>query len=191
MGAAAAEFLGLTANGWTAVGTMALAVVTALLVLVGRNQLVLLREENKRSRTLAVCERYDTDPVLDNALRNLWKGWRSRDIHHNPRRYNIDLATLLNFLESICTGIEAGIYDGEIVKRYFQETFRIHIEDYVTSGLAGRMGLERSAYVKIVDSSALWDSEGSDDVGTEEINHLTQTRFTFRLGGFWFFLRQS
>jgi hypothetical protein len=187
---AAAEFLGLTANGWTAVGTMALAVVTFLLVVVGRYQLVQLRDENKRSRTLAVCERYDTDPVIDAALRNLWRGWRSREIHHNPRQFSIDLATLLNFLESICSGIDAGIYDRAVVKNYFRYTFRIHIEDYVTSGIVKRMCIEDAAYSRMVELSSLWDSEGDDDARPQEINHLTQTRFTFRLAGVWFFLRQ-
>lgn len=161
----AEQFWGLTANGWTAVGTMILAVativlagVTLALVIVGRNQLNSIRDEAKKSRTLAVCERYDTDPVLDAALRNLWKGWRSREIHHNPRAFSIDLAALLNFLESICSGIDADIYDDGIVKRYFQDTFRIHVEDYVTRGLADRMGIEPSSYSRMVALSSLWES---------------------------------
>ncbi|MDT3686193.1 MAG: hypothetical protein RO009_14250 [Pseudorhodoplanes sp.] len=150
------EFLGLTANGWIAVGTVALALATFLLVAVAWYQLVAIRDENKRSRTLAVCERYDTDPVLDICLRNLSQGWRTRDIHYNPRKYRIDAATLLNYIESVFNGVDEGVYDEYLVFSFFEETTNLHITDYLTSDLREKMDIGPDEFSHIIKMCEKW-----------------------------------
>jgi hypothetical protein len=146
-------FIGLKAEGWTAIGTMLLAAVTLLLVLLGRRQLILIREQSKLQYTLAVCERWDTDPVIDQCLRRLSEGWESKNILTNPRSYRMDAVTILNFLQSICTGVEAGIYDKELVRQFHKDTISDQIKDYLQNGLIEKMGTD----VRDYDRLARWE----------------------------------
>jgi len=81
---------------------MLLAAVTGILIIIGRSQINSVRREAKLQRTLDICERWDTDPVIDQCLRRLSQADRSGDIQKNPQVYRIDAITILNFLESIC-----------------------------------------------------------------------------------------
>ena len=137
---------GLSAEGWTAIGTILLTAVTLLLVVLGRRQLILIRDQSKLQCTLAVCEKWDTDPVIDQCLRRLSEGWETKNIFSNPRIYRMDAVTMLNFLQSICTGVEAGVYDKELVKQFLKVTISDQIKDYLENGLIEKMGIAAEGY---------------------------------------------
>jgi hypothetical protein len=157
------EFLGLTAEGWTAAGTWlvaaataVLAAVTVTLVVLGKEQLRLIRKESLQQRTIAVCERWDTDPVLDQCLRRLSVAWDNKSIFRRPKRYRIDVVTILNFLETICTGIEVGVYDEDLVREFHEETIGDQIEDYINNGLLKKMGLQPTGYDSLIRVHKKW-----------------------------------
>ena len=106
----AGRFWGLTAEGWTAVGTLALAAVTALLVGVGIYQILAIRAENKKSQTLAACGEYDLNPNVYASLQILWAALESGELDREPKKFRPQLNTVLNFLDSIVIGIEQGLY---------------------------------------------------------------------------------
>jgi hypothetical protein len=146
----------LSAEGWIAIGTMLLAIATAALVIVGLTQLIAFRQQALRQYTLAVCERWDTDPVIDQCLRRLSDGWRTNDIRFNPRRYRIDAVTILNFLKSICRGIESGVYDRTLAKEFMADTIEDQIEDYLNGDLLEKMGVDVAEYVLLREIHQRW-----------------------------------
>jgi hypothetical protein len=153
------EFLCLTAEGWTAVGTMLLAAISGALVFFGKKQIDEIRKESKLQRTLTICEKWDTDPVIDQCLRRLSAGDRTKDIEKNPIDYRIDTVTILNFLETICTGVKIGIYDKNLVHEFHADTIRDQIEDYIESGMLKKMGLSTVGYENLVEIDKKWSAE--------------------------------
>jgi hypothetical protein len=101
-------FLGLTSEGWIAVGTIGLfaattvlASVTVFLVLAAREEIREVREEARKSRTLEIVGRYDHDPVLDRALRRMGRARDLKRLTTNPNDYRLDIVAVLNYLETM------------------------------------------------------------------------------------------
>jgi hypothetical protein len=90
------EYLfGLSAHGWIAFWTFALTIVTGVLAWVAWHQIGAARDEAKLNRTLAACDRYDLDPILDAASRRLHAARESGDLAKNPKSYRLELWTIL------------------------------------------------------------------------------------------------
>jgi hypothetical protein len=140
-------FWALTATDWTAVtalATGALVVATLILAWVAYVQLAAAREEaraaheeTRDTRTLAVCDRYDLDPALDTACRRLRRAYDNGDLKRYPERYQFDLHSLFNYLESVAIGIDRALYNDDIVRDMMEPIFRGYVEEYILSGLAG------------------------------------------------------
>jgi hypothetical protein len=140
-------FWTLSTADWAAVtgiATVALVVATVGLAWVAYVQLAAAREEAKAvheearaTRTLAVCDRYDLDPVLDGVCRRLAKANENGDLKLYPERYRLDFASLFNYLESIAIGIERGLYNGDVVRDMMEPIFQGYVDQYIVSGLVG------------------------------------------------------
>lgn len=140
--------------GWgslelTAFGTLILAAATAALVLAAFYQIRSFREEAKKTRTLAACEKYDTDPVLDNCLRKLRAAWDDGSILQNSSAFRIDVVTVLNHLDGIAIGIEQGLYIEELVRDHHEKIFNDHFDQYLASDAPRIDGLDRNAYLTL------------------------------------------
>lgn len=127
-------FWGLSAAGWTAVGaigTLFLALITAILVAVGVSQIRVGRDEARLSRTLAACDRYDTDPVLDASLHRLAEARDSDILMQEPAKFRTDITTLLNYLSSLAVGIEQDLYDGDVIRDHMEPVIKWHVAQYL------------------------------------------------------------
>jgi hypothetical protein len=134
-------FLGLGNTEWTGLSAIAggvYDVLTLALVCFGVVQIVFARREAKINRTLAACDRYDCDPVLDLICRRLAEARESGDLAANPRKYRLDLYSILNYLESIAIGVRRGLYHSAVVKDYMKPIIIGCHEEYIVSGLVAR-----------------------------------------------------
>jgi hypothetical protein len=115
----------LTLQDWADIGTVisGLAVVVAVIQLwfineqlkaADASQKVALKSEKER-RTLDACRSFHTDPTLFILKQTISKARASADPAAALKTARRDVANYLNYLESICIGIEQGIYDEEIV----------------------------------------------------------------------------
>lgn len=134
-------FLGLGNTEWTglsAIAGLVYDVLTFALVFFGVVQIISARREAKINRTLAACDRYDCDPVLDATCRRLAEARESGDLAANPQKYRLDLYSILNYLESIAIGVRRGLYHHEVVKDYMRPIIVGCHEEYILSGLVLR-----------------------------------------------------
>src|SRR3954469_7069390 len=99
----------LDANGWAALGSALSGLATATLVIVGTVQIRSIRKEGRRERTLAICHRYDSDPVLVASLYRLAKLRKTREVT-DQSEFETDVLTLLNYLDNVAIGISRGVY---------------------------------------------------------------------------------
>jgi hypothetical protein len=100
------------------------------------------KAEAKINRTLAACDRYDTDPVLDRVSNRISKGFHDEDLANNPKDYNLDMLTLFNYLESIAIGVskglyDKGLYDKKIVTDQLGPIIIGYVDDLILSGVTG------------------------------------------------------
>jgi hypothetical protein len=124
-------FWGLDSTAWTAIGALANAVYCALtagLLAFAVYQVLSAKKDAKITRTLAACERYDLDPVLDQITRRLSIAYNNGTLQTNAARYAVDLNSLFNYFESIAIGVAKGHYDAEIVRDQLEVIMNSHIE---------------------------------------------------------------
>lgn len=102
----------------TAIGTAVIAGGTVWLAGTATRQIGAMRQNQKLWATINACEKYDMDPILYEAKKDLWdfvyektsKG--PEDDRH--------VCAILNYFGSLAIGIEKGAYDREIIKGHFE-----------------------------------------------------------------------
>lgn len=152
-------FWGLTAAGWAAVaalGTLILALTTVLLVAVGLRQIFSAREEERRSRTLNACDRYDTDPVIHSCLLRLAEARRDGTLDQNGPRFRPEVATVLNYLDSLAVGITQGLYIEEIVRDHNGPIVKRHVSQYLADGRATIFEVNTENYQSLTELCNRW-----------------------------------
>jgi len=98
------EFLGHTIVFWTAltaIGTIAIALITLGLVWGGLYQVRAVRKENQKAATLAQCMAYESNPVVAQAARTLRTALDSGSLESYPENFRCDLVLLFNYLDGI------------------------------------------------------------------------------------------
>jgi len=124
-------FWGFDSTAWTAIGALsnaAYCILTAGLLVFAVYQVLSTKEDAKITRTLAACERYDIDPVLDQITRRLSIAYNDGSLHTNPTLYSVDLNSLFNYFESLAIGVARGHFDADIVRDQFEAIMNGHIE---------------------------------------------------------------
>jgi hypothetical protein len=133
-------FLGLDNTTWTGIGAIAGWVycgLTAGLLLFARHQIISAKAEAKITRTLAACDRYDTDTVLDKVTNRIADALDDGSLVANPKHFSVDILSLFNYLESIAIGVSRGLYDKEIVADMLKPIVVGHVDDLLLTDITG------------------------------------------------------
>jgi hypothetical protein len=133
--------LGIGSLGWSAISALAniaYDLLTAGILWFAASQIISARREAQTNRTLAACDRYDTDPVLDAVARRLSDAHESGLLKAEPHKHRIDLYSLFNYFESIAIGVNRGLYDESIVRDHMEQIISGYVVDFILSDIAGR-----------------------------------------------------
>jgi len=155
-------FLGLGSTEWTGLSAIAggvYDVLTACLIFFAGLQLYFFRRESQVTRTLAACEKYDLDPVLDAICRRLAVARDNGDLHTNTLAYRVDIYSVLNYIESLAIGVKRGLYCGKVVRDHMEPIIIGYVEEYIKTGLILRAATSSDAapeYDKIVALVEKW-----------------------------------
>jgi hypothetical protein len=150
------EFWGISAEGWTAIGTMAVALITGLLIAGGLYQVSAIRHENKKASTLAACVNYENSPVIYDAVQILWRAREKGKLNKNPRKYRTQLVILLNYLDGIAIGIDQGLYIEDLAWDHMNGIVARHVRVYLDSGIAQRADIMREDYTCLIRLRDKW-----------------------------------
>lgn len=135
------------------------AVGTIVAALVAWLQIGNLRKQQCGWKSLEVCERYETDAILDTALRRIRAAsllpWHRRKIWE----VRTDITTVLNYLDGIAVGVQQGFYDEKIVRAHLEPVIRAHVEEYFSGGLPEKYGYEPTAWCELAWLLERWDSQ--------------------------------
>jgi hypothetical protein len=137
--------------------------ITALLALVlGLTQLMSFRHNAKVRDTLSACERYDTDSVISECLRNLKRGEDSKDILTAPLSYSLDLITVLNYFEGIAIGIDQGLYDDKVAKDHLEPIVAYYVDKYISEEGSKLFNINaRSEFNRLMKLDKKWRSKSA------------------------------
>jgi hypothetical protein len=113
---------GLTLAGWADVGQAIGGIAAALALLfiwfqlraAEKAQKAAMKAETER-RTLDACRSFHTDPTLFEIKRKMFEARHADDPAKGVWKIRREVVNYLNFIESLCIGIEQGIYDEQIV----------------------------------------------------------------------------
>ncbi len=111
--------------------------LTAGLLAFGAYQLSSLKADAKITRTLAACDRYDTDPVLDRVTNRISNAFDDGSLAANPKDFSADMKGLFNYFESIAIGVSRGLYDKDIVAEMLKPIIIDNVDDLIVSGICG------------------------------------------------------
>jgi hypothetical protein len=136
---------------------MSLAVATAVLIAIGYRQTKMILSDAKVSRSLAACDRYNYDPILDRCQRRL----RMSDmVWANPTRYRIDVITILNYLDGLATGVRLGTYDEPFVLHHMRSTLVHHVKDLLDDEKCLAFEIKKADYENLLWLYDRWDEYG-------------------------------
>lgn len=101
------------------VGTLALVVFAYFELRSFAQKFKLNYENEKKWRTTIVCEKFDTDPIITNAARNIRKrrfvkGFENLDVYN-------DCAIIFNYFEGIAVAVEHKLYLEGMVRDHFDD----------------------------------------------------------------------
>lgn len=150
------KFLGFTPEGWTAIGTISLAALTAFLVLVGLISIWSIRKENKKAQTLMACGNWDQNPNIYDALQKLWAARESGELKSTPRKFRPQMNVVLNFLDAIAIGIKQELYIEELAWDHLDAIVKDNVKRYIDSGLIEDADMNREDYIRLVDLRDRW-----------------------------------
>jgi hypothetical protein len=139
----------LIASWVTAIATVVLAIAAAIQLPLIARQVRALAEQMKLSRdseanaerrmreweTLRTCQRYDFDPVLNDATRRIWIASRSGSDYRHADVDRRDIILLLNYLDGMAIGIEQGLYIDSMVQDHLGPMFDRAVRCFVESGI--------------------------------------------------------
>jgi len=102
-------------DSWIAYGTWALVLATAVLAGVALWQILEIRSENKKQRTLTACSMYDYDPVIFAARHELRSALEASNLTGSAQHRGY-IITILNYLDGIAIGLDRHLYDEKIAR---------------------------------------------------------------------------
>jgi hypothetical protein len=131
------------------------AIATALTAGFAFWQVLSIRIENRKTATLAACEKYDNDPVFDNYLREL--SANRPDVTVNPLKYRLAISTILNYLDGIAIGVAQGLYLDNLAKDHLEDIVKTYVGDYLLdTSKANAMAIAQQDYRHLLALYARW-----------------------------------
>jgi hypothetical protein len=117
-----------------------------------------VRSEARKTRTLDVCNRYDCDTVLAEALNELHKAKKERVIGKDAdpnipggKIYELrqPVVTLLNYLDSLAIGIEQEVYDPDMIEDHMKSIILTHCHEWLRADMLERLDLKATDFLHL------------------------------------------
>lgn len=114
------------------------AMMTVIIAVVGLRQLKKITEQTKAANdqkkkwaSIAACERYDSDPILDEATKVIWNKRQSPTDYSNVKEYEREVIILLNYLDSLAIGVEQKLYFETIIRDHMEPIINHAVEKFL------------------------------------------------------------
>jgi hypothetical protein len=151
-----------SADSWVAVWTFCVFAATVALAIIAVNQIGAARTENRKTQTLLACGQYDTNQVMFDAQKVLARAKVSGELQRDPRKFRLEIMTLLNFLDAIAIGVKQDLYVNDLAREHMGRIARRHIRDLIESDVLGKIDCRPEYFNDLVELDKRWQKEVSD-----------------------------
>jgi hypothetical protein len=141
---------------WIAAGTSVLAAATVVLIIIGVAQIYTIKREARRSQTLATCDRYTFDPILDSCLRALRDAKKAGNFDTKEKDFRLEITTILNYLEGLSLGIFQGLYIEDLARDNLQSVVIDHVNEYLKDGMPKKIEFDARDFPFTVALATRW-----------------------------------
>lgn len=141
---------------WAAIGTCLGGTATVFAVAVAGYQILELRRQQKGWESLKACERYDTDPILNNALKELRKARKAGTLTNDPAQLSLEIITVMNYLESLATGITQRFYVEKVIREHMEPIIEFHVNEVLNAEIMRKLGFESADYQRLAELCKKW-----------------------------------
>ncbi len=163
----------LSGDDWRTVSIVGQGILMTVLVVTGIYQILIIRAENKKSRTIDICNRYSSDAVLNECLGRLYEARLSGDLDLNPLKYRPKVVGVLTYFEIIAVGIQQGIYGEKMTHQYHEIPLRAYVGRYLNNGRAKKFDIELESCKYLLALAEKWEKYDDAVVLTERQLALT------------------
>lgn len=132
------------------------AAATTALVFVAWGQIRAAREEAKKERTLAACNRYNSDLVLNRNVNALHRANISGTFDNNPMAFRPKVTNVLNYFESIAIGINQGLYDKQLVCDHLKEILAAYCKEYLNQKTMSALNYKPEDFFHLIHLNDEW-----------------------------------
>lgn len=138
-------------DGWKIIE----AAATAAAASVALWQVFSIRKEGRKAATIAACDRYDTDPILDQYIRQL--SVNRADVVANPAKYRLAISTVLNYLDGVAIGVAQGLYIDKLAKDHLEKMVAHYVPKYLMDqATVGILSIQQIDYRHLLAMYARW-----------------------------------
>jgi hypothetical protein len=108
-------------------------------------------------RTLAMCNRYESDQVVERCVKILRSARADGKLRENPKTYEHEVTVALNFLDSIAIGIQQGLYDERLARDHTESIVQHYYEQYLRDQTAAEaVGIFCRDYERLCSMAQKW-----------------------------------
>jgi len=154
-------FIPSWANLWAfsqAAGTIALVIIAWVQISALRRERNIQQQFHINWESLRACEKYDSDPVLADALKTLRLARNSGDLRTNVKNYTLEMITVLNFLEGIVIGIEQEFYNEDVVYDHLHPILLDHVGEFLSDPYRNViLEDQRESYDRLIRKAEEWE----------------------------------
>jgi hypothetical protein len=109
-------------------------------------------EREKKWATIKACERYDSEPSINQYARKIWEESKSGTDYVNVDNILHDIIGLMNYLDSLAIGVDQGVYNEQIVKDHMKSSIYKSVKAFI-KGESGEVdGIAWKAAKPLVDA---------------------------------------
>jgi hypothetical protein len=138
------------------IATFCLVAVTLLLALVGVVQIFVIRKENKLERTLAACNRYESDAIIEGCVRRLREAQNRKEFEGKEKDFQQDIVMVLNYLDTIAIGVQQGLYDENLAWDHTEAIVRKWHDSLLTPDTARAADISLRDYDRLCKMAKRW-----------------------------------
>lgn len=155
------------ADWLTALSTFGLLGVTVLLAFYAKSQvselkaqLIESKMENKKWKTLDICNLYDTNPIIDTSARKIKSANLSGEILKDGVNLRTDATTILNYLDSIAIGINQNLYIESLAKDHMRNILMFYVESLIKNeATRSALDLKVGSFRNLIEIYNKWNPE--------------------------------
>ncbi len=117
------------------------------------------KEENRKWKTLEVCQAYEQNPCIEGAARRVYESKKIGELAKDPKRFGRDAITLLNYLDGVAIGVRQGLYIEDLARDHLKEIVSANVTRFLLCGKPESFEIDDRDYQFLLAMHSQWNAQ--------------------------------